>query len=85
MRRDPIVVLFLNLIPGAGWGYLALKQWGKGIVALLSYVPLFFLTWGPGAILLSIVTAIDAYFQAKQLDAGRAIGQWTFFRSSLPQ
>jgi hypothetical protein len=82
LRRDPILVSLLNLIPGAGWGYFALGQLGKGIIATLLYGPLFFITWGPGAVLLSFITAIDAYLQARQLAAGRAIGKWTFFKKS---
>lgn len=84
MRPDPILLLFLNLIPGGGWGYLGLRQWGKAIIAIVIYLPVAIITWGPGAVLLSIFTAIDAYLQAKQLDAGRTIGKWTFFKQSSP-
>ena len=83
MKPDPILVLFLNLVPGGGWGYLFLRQWAKAIIAIVIYVPVAIITWGPGAVLLSIITAIDAYLQAKQLDAGRTIGQFTFFKQSF--
>jgi hypothetical protein len=77
--KDPILVLVLNLLVAGGVGYLIMGQKMKGIVAIVSWVVLLFVTCGAGSGLVSIVAAIDGYMQAQQLQAGHPVGQWTFF------
>ena len=75
--KDPIVVLLASLLAGAG--YFLIGQRTKGIVAVVLWFVVGIPTCGSGAGLLSIVYAVDAFFQAKQLQAGLPIGPWTFF------
>jgi hypothetical protein len=78
--KDPILVLVLNLLVAGGVGYLILGQKMKGIVAIVAWVVLLFVTCGAGSGLVAIVAAIDGYLQAQQLQAGHPVGQWTFFQ-----
>ena len=78
--KDPILVLVLNLLVAGGVGYIIIGQKMKGIVAIVAWVILLFVTCGIGSGILSIVTAIDGYFQALELQAGRPVGEWTFFK-----
>jgi TM2 domain-containing membrane protein YozV len=78
--KDPILVLVLNLLVAGGVGYIIIGQKMKGIVAIVAWVILIFVTCGIGSGILSIVTAIDGYFQALELQAGRPVGEWTFFK-----
>ena len=64
----------------SGVGYFIIGQKTKGIVAIVAWVILIFVTCGIGSGILSIVAAIDGYFQALELQAGRPIGEWTFFK-----
>lgn len=75
--KDPVLILLMSLV--AGIGYLMIGQKTKGIVAIVLWVVGGVLTCGSGAGLLSIVYAVDGYLQAKQLQAGFAVGEWTFF------
>jgi hypothetical protein len=77
--KDPILVLVLNLLVAGGVGYLIMGQKMKGIVAIVSWVVLLFVTCGAGSGLVAIVAAVDGYMQAQQLQAGHPVGQWTFF------
>lgn len=77
--KDPILVLVLNLLVAGGVGYLIMGQKMKGIVAIVSWVVLLFVTCGAGSGLVAIVAAIDGYLQAQQLQAGHPVAQWTFF------
>lgn len=77
--KDPILVLILNLLLAGGVGYIIMGQKTKGIVAIVSWVILLFVTCGAGSGLVAIVAAIDGYMQAQQLQAGHPVGQWTFF------
>lgn len=77
--KDPILVLVLNLLVAGGVGYLMMGQKMKGIVAIVAWVILLFVTCGAGSGLVAIVAAIDGYLQAQQLQAGHPVGQWTFF------
>jgi hypothetical protein len=78
--KDPILVLVLNLLVAGGVGYIIIGQKMKGIIAIVAWVVLLFVTCGVGSGILSIVTAIDGYFQAQELQAGRPIAEWTFFK-----
>src|SRR5690349_3032938 len=77
--KDPILVLVLNLLVAGGVGYIIMGQKTKGIVAIIAWAVLLPLTCGVGAGILSIVTGIDGYLQAQQLQQGRPVGQWTWF------
>ena len=77
--KDPILVLVLNLLLAGGVGYIILGQKTKGIVAIVAYVILLFVTCGAGSGLVAILAAIDGYLQAQQLQQGKPVGQWTWF------
>ena len=77
--KDPILVLVLNLLVAGGVGYIIMGQKTKGIVAIVAYVILLFVTCGAGSGLVAIVAAIDGYLQAQQLQQGKPVGQWTWF------
>lgn len=77
--KDPILVLILNLLVAGGVGYIIMGQKVKGIVAIVAWVILVIPTCGAASGLISIVTAIDGYMQAQQLQAGHPVGPWTFF------
>lgn len=77
--KDPILVLVLNLLLAGGVGYIIMGQKTKGIVAIVAYVILLFVTCGAGSGVVAIVAAIDGYLQAQQLQQGKPVGQWTFF------
>ena len=77
--KDPILILVLNLLAAGGVGYIIIGQKTKGIVAIVVWIVLLFVTCGAGSGILSIVTAIDGYLQAQQLQQGKPIGQWTWF------
>ena len=77
--KDPILVLVLNLLVAGGVGYIIMGQKTKGIVAIVAWVVLLFVTCGVGSGILGIVTAIDGYLQAQQLQQGKPVGQWTWF------
>jgi hypothetical protein len=78
--KDPVLVLVLNLLVAGGVGYIIIGQKTKGIVAIVSWIILLFVTCGAGSGLVAIVAAIDGYMQAQQLQAGHPVGQWTFFQ-----
>lgn len=77
--KDPILVLVLNLLVAGGVGYIIMGQKTKGIVAIVAWVILLFVTCGAGSGILSIVTAVDGYLQAQQLQQGKPVGEWTWF------
>jgi hypothetical protein len=76
--KDPILILVLNLLLLGGVGYIVIGQKTKGIVAMVTWVVLTVVTCGIGSVI-AIVTAIDGYMQAQQLQQGHPVGQWTFF------
>ena len=78
--KDPILVLVLNLLVAGGVGYIIMGQKVKGIVAIVAWVILLFVTCGAGSGLVAIIGAIDGYMQAQQLQQGHPIGEWTFFQ-----
>jgi hypothetical protein len=77
--KDPILVLILNLLLLGGVGYIVLGQKVKGIVAIVLYVVVALPTCGTASLLIALVTAIDGYLQAQQLQQGHPVGEWTFF------
>jgi hypothetical protein len=77
--KDPILVLVLNLLVAGGVGYIIMGQKTKGIVAIVAWLVLLVVTCGVGSGILGIVTAIDGYLQAQQLQQGKPVGQWTWF------
>jgi len=79
--KDPILVLVLNLLLCGGAGYIAIGQKAKGIAAIVLWAILFYVTCGAASGLVAIFGAVDGYLQAQQLQEGRRIGEWTFFRS----
>src|SRR5215216_528285 len=76
--KDPILILVLNLLLLGGVGYIILGQKTKGIVAMITWVVLTVVTCGIGSVI-AVVTAVDGYMQAQQLQQGHPVGQWTFF------
>lgn len=77
--KDPILILVLNLLICGGVGYIIIGQKTKGIVAIVAWVILLFVTCGAGSGLVAIVAAIDGYLQAQQLQQGHPVAEWTFF------
>jgi hypothetical protein len=77
--KDPILVLVLNLLLLGGVGYIIMGQKMKGIVSIIVYIVVALPTCGTGSGLLAIVTAIDGYLQAQQLQQGHPVAQWSFF------
>ncbi len=77
--KDPILVLVLNLLVAGGVGYIIMGQKTKGIVAIVAWIVLLFVTCGAGSAIVAIITGIDGYLQAQQLQQGKPVGQWTWF------
>lgn len=75
--KAPILILLANLV--AGTGYFLIGQNRKGIVAVALWLIVLIPTCGSGSGLLSILYAVDGFFQAQQLERGARIGPWTFF------
>ena len=75
--KSPILILLVNLLAGAG--YFAIGQKVKGILAVVVWFVVLIPTCGSGSGLLSILYAVDGFFQAQQLQQGTPIGPWTFF------
>lgn len=79
--QDPILICILNLLVLGGAGYLAMGQKGKGIIAVVAWLILLAPpSCGSASGVLAIVTAIDGYYQAQNLQQGNPIGRWTWFR-----
>jgi len=78
---SPANVFVYNLLAAGCLGYFKLGQKQKAWTALVLFLLLAFPTWCAGSLLVSLVAAVDGYFQACEVEAGRRIGQWTMFRS----
>ena len=76
--KDPILVLVLNLLVAGGVGYLVMGQKTKGIVAIIIWVVGWAACGIPSGIV-AVLAAIDGYLQAKQLQEGKSVGEWTWF------
>jgi TM2 domain-containing membrane protein YozV len=63
----------------AGLGQMLLGQVAKGVVILLIGIVVGALTAGVGAIIIWIVTAVDAYQIAKKLNSGVLVRKWEWF------
>ena len=77
--KDPTIILVLNLLVAGCVGYFMIGQKMKGIAALVIWI-LGLASCGIVSGIVSIVAAIDGYFQAEALKAGFPVGQWTFFK-----
>ena len=77
--KDPILILVLNLILICV-GYFIYGQWQKGVAAIVAAIVIGLPTCGLGFGLVAVLTAVDGYLQAQQLQAGFPIAQWTFFK-----
>jgi hypothetical protein len=79
-RKDPVLVLILNLLILGGVGYIIMGQKRKGILTVIACVIIAVPTCGSGSLLIAAVTAVDGYLQAQQLQQGHPVGEWTFFK-----
>ncbi len=70
--------MVLNLLVLGGVGYIIMGQKTKGIVTIVAWLAGGVACFVPSGIL-AIITAIDGYLQAQQLQQGYPIGEWTFF------
>ena len=69
---NPILFAVLNLFLWSCVGYFVMGQTKKGIISVIAF---WVLIWCFGlGIIVSIVTAIDAYKLGQKLQAGEAIG-----------
>src|SRR5436190_723282 len=75
--RNGVGLLIVDFVVWVG--YFIIRQKVKGIVAIVAWIILLFVTCGAGSGLISILGAIDGYMQAQQLQQGHPIGEWTFF------
>lgn len=72
-RIDPNLAFLLNLLGAACAGYFLLGQNKKGVVSVILFAALFAPpSCGTGAMLLALVTAIDAYRQARKRQSDAA-------------
>ncbi len=76
---DPVLLFILNLFGAAGLGYWILGQREKAVIGFVLFAALAYPTCFSASLLVSGVAAVDAYLQARQIEAGRAAGKWTFF------
>jgi len=94
--KEPIAALLFNVF-FASVGYFIIGQWQKGIAASAAFILELALAFGIGLVAqgcgvcivipLSMafhaVLSADCYLQAKALQVGKPIGQWTFFNQHL--
>lgn len=73
-----MLILVLNLFL-CGVGSLILGQKPKGIAYIVAGVAVAYWTCGTGTLAICIFAAIDGYLQARQLETGHRVAQWTFF------
>jgi len=78
--KDPVIILVLNLLLFGCVGYFMMGQKMKGIVAVIAWIVLAIPTCGVLGGVVSILTAVDGYFQAQQHQMGYPLGPWTFFK-----
>ncbi|MGN6184594.1 MAG: hypothetical protein ACTHQM_13175 [Thermoanaerobaculia bacterium] len=76
--HDPVLVFVLNLLLFGGIGYWILGQKQKAIVAIVLFFVVAWPTCFSASGLIALICAVDGYMQAKALEEGRTIGQWTF-------
>jgi hypothetical protein len=94
--REPLAALLLNIF-FASVGYFIIGQWQKGLAATIAFLVELVLAFVVGLVMagcgvlvvipLSLafhaVLSVDVYLQAKVLQSGRAIAQWTFFNQAV--
>jgi hypothetical protein len=94
--KEPIAALLFNVF-FASVGYFIIGQWQKGIAASIAFILELAMAFGIGLVAqgcgvcivipLSMafhaVLSADCYLQAKALQLGKPIGQWTFFNQHL--
>ena len=51
----------------------------KGVIIMLSCILFGVITYGIGAFIICIMSAIDAYCIATKINAGHRVGAWEFF------
>jgi hypothetical protein len=77
---DPVAIFGLSLLPFSAIGYVLIDQRKKAAVAALLWIILLAPpSCGTASGLISIAAAIDGYLQARLLQQGKSLGQWTFF------
>ena len=90
--KEPVAALLLNIF-FASVGYFVIGQWQKGVAATAAFILELILAFGVGLVAagcgvcivipLSMAfhaaLSVDCYLQAKVLQAGKPIDQWTFF------
>ena len=81
---NPRLILVLNLLLVCV-GYFLIGQWQKGASALGVLIVLTVGTLFLGSPLIPVLiafTSIDGFLQARQLERGHRIGQWTTFSNT---
>jgi TM2 domain-containing membrane protein YozV len=76
---NPLLMALLSGCVIAGLGQMILGQVTKGIVIFVATIVVAFLTFGVGAIIVYIISAIDAYSIAQKLKDGKSVGEWEWF------
>jgi hypothetical protein len=74
-----VLILVLNLFLLGGVGSIVMGQKTKGIIAIVAALAVAIPTCYSAALAIGALGAVDGYLQARQLQAGHPIGQWTFF------
>jgi hypothetical protein len=77
-RVDGRIIFLLNFIL-LGVGYFVLGQWKKGVATLLTSGVIGVITLGYGLPVVALIAGIDGARQARRVNAGTPIGQWTWF------
>lgn len=70
--RDPLAALMLNIF-FASVGYFIIGQIQKGIAASVAFLI---------ELVFHAILSVDVYLQAKVLQSGKPITQWTFFNQA---
>jgi hypothetical protein len=73
-----VLIFIANLLGAGAAGYWLLGQKQKAIVAAVLFFAVAWPSCFSASGLIALICAVDGYLQAKALEAGRPIGQWTF-------
>jgi TM2 domain-containing membrane protein YozV len=76
--KPPILMAILSFLI-VGLGQIILGQVAKGITMLVCAFIIGFITFGVGALILWVISAVDAYMIADKKQKGRYVGDWEFF------
>ncbi len=76
--KSPILMAILSFLI-VGLGQMILGQVAKGITMLICAFIIGFITFGVGALVLWLISAVDAYMIADKKQKGRYVGDWEFF------